>query len=142
MKNLILNKYKFNSKYEYMNEQIKNLRINYKILDINHSKLMYLRDLIYYEENNLVFNSFDSLDIYFLCQNKYFTNFQKKIIKDMIIFHVDHDINRKKNDQTNFICNDKNKICVCISNLIIDGWTKNFNENKKKITWLSYRWKW
>ena len=101
------------------NNEIKNIRTNYKVVDVD------------WLDTSLVNSK--------ILGDKYFIKSPQKIdfIHDMVEFYL-NDKDKHINKKTDYLCNEKEKICVCNTNAddfrkIYDG--KNYKENVKYISW-------
>lgn len=101
-------------------ENISYLRNNYKIIDVD------------YLDTSLVYSKM-------FCDNYFKLLPQKKdIINDMLDYYINHN-DRAIYKKTNYLCNEKEKICICNTHAndfrkIYDG--INYKPNEKYISWF------
>jgi len=105
------------------NEDIQKILNNYKIIYVNNL-------------NEHVINSKMNKDEYFKK-----SPVKKQIINDIISYHL-NDKDKEIYMKTDFICNEKHKVCVC--NTFADNLRKiydkqNYKENEKYISWCGIK---
>ena len=112
-----MNKIIYEDYLKINNEEIKKLKENYKIFEVNRLD----KNLI----NNIMFN-----DEYFI---KY--PYKKNIINDMLNFYINNK-DFKIYEKTDYLCNQKEKICIC--NINADNLRKIYDDNNyKEIKYIS-----
>jgi hypothetical protein len=103
------------------NHQLQNIKTNYKIIDV------YWLDRIQVNSKIVV--------------DDYFKQFPKKweVINDMLDYYLNHK-NKSIYKKTDYLCNEKEKICICNIHAedlrkIYDG--NNHKKNNKFISWYN-----
>jgi hypothetical protein len=101
-------------------ENIAYLRNNYKIIDVD------------YLDTSLVYSKMFGDNYFKLLPQK------KDIINDMLDYYINHK-DRAIYKKTNYLCNEKEKICICNTHAndfrkIYDG--INYKHNEKYISWF------
>jgi len=118
--NIILHKkYKYSDFFTGINEEnILDLRNNYKIIDVEYLDPILVRSKMF--------------------GDKFFLLPKKDIINNMLEYYLNHK-NREIYKKTDYLCNTKEKVCICNTNAdnfrkIYDG--VNYKPNEKYISWF------
>lgn len=99
------------------NDEILNIRKNYKVIDVDW----------------LDFNVVN----YTILGDNYFTLNKKEVINNMLKYYI-NDKDKQIYEKTDYLCNEKEKICIC--NTHAEDFRKiyeqnNYQQNKKYISW-------
>ena len=119
----LINKKKNNDLFTNIDEShIQDLRLHYKIIDVDYLDPILVKSKMF--------------------ADKYFTLYPNKItsVNNMLEYYLNHNdtyIYKK----TNYLCNDKDKICICNQHAndlrkIYDG--INYKSNEKYISWFNF----
>ena len=112
---------KYNDTYlSLSNHEIKKIRKNYKIIDVNWLDPVLVNSKIFSDE-------------YFKTSSK-----KKEIVNDMLNYYLNHK-DKSIYQKTDYLCNEQEKICIC--NIHADDFRKiydehNYKERDKYISWL------
>lgn len=115
--------YQYEHTYSYNNNEIKEIKENYKIIDVDWLD----PDLV-----NLK-----------ICTDKYFSKYpnKKEIVNNMLNYYINYE-NKRIYVKTDYVCNKKEKICI--RNSLADEFKKiydekNYNKDNIYISWIKER---